>query len=82
MDLGVEYNKRWYIIEIKLVHSYDSPEEIKEEGLRQTAMYRDKTDGAAPAYLLIFDRRPKAKQKSWDERLTWTNEGAITVVGC
>jgi hypothetical protein len=82
MDLGVEYNKRWYIIEIKLVHSYDTPEEIKEEGLRQTAMYRDKIDGAAPAYLLIFDRRPKAKQKSWDERLTWTHEGAITVVGC
>ncbi|MDR0876743.1 MAG: PD-(D/E)XK nuclease domain-containing protein [Treponema sp.] len=82
MDLGVEYNKRWYIIEIKLVHSYDSPEEVKQEGLRQTALYRDKTDGAAPAYLLIFDRRPRAKQKSWDERLTWTNEGAITVVGC
>ncbi|GHV04423.1 hypothetical protein FACS189485_09790 [Spirochaetia bacterium] len=82
MDLGVEYNKRWYIIEIKLVHSYDTPEEVKEEGLRQTAMYRDKIDGAAPSYLLIFDRRPEAKQKPWDERLTWTNEGTITVAGC
>ncbi|MDR0876600.1 MAG: PD-(D/E)XK nuclease domain-containing protein [Treponema sp.] len=81
MDLGVEYNRRWYIIEIKLVHSYDTPEEVKEEGLRQTAMYRDKIDGASPAYLLIFDRRPAAKQKTWDERLTWTNENTITVVG-
>jgi hypothetical protein len=82
MDLGVEYNKRWYIIEIKLIRSYDTPEEVKKDGLRQTAMYRDKIDSASPAYLLIFDRRPETKQKSWDEKLTWTQEGAITVVGC
>ncbi|GHV40949.1 hypothetical protein AGMMS49546_15820 [Spirochaetia bacterium] len=81
MDLAVEYNNRMYIIEIKLIHSYDTPEEIREEGLRQIGMYRDKTDPSSPAYLLIFDRRPEAKQKKWDERLTWSNEGTITVIG-
>jgi hypothetical protein len=44
-------------------------------------MYRDKIDGASPAYLLIFDRRPAAKQKTWDERLPWTSEKTITMVG-
>jgi hypothetical protein len=81
MDLAVEYAKRWYIIEIKLIHSYDTPEEVREEGLRQVARYRDTIDGASPAYLCIFDRRPGAKQRSWEERLTWTQEGTITVAG-
>jgi hypothetical protein len=81
MDLGVEYNKCWYVIEIKLIHSYDTLDEVKKDGLRQIKMYRDKIDKATPSYLLIFDRRPESKQISWDERLTWTHEDSITVIG-
>ncbi|GHV69813.1 hypothetical protein AGMMS49928_14040 [Spirochaetia bacterium] len=82
MDLAIEYKEKIYIIEIKLIHSYDSPEEVRNEGLEQLTKYRDKIDSAAPAYLVIFDRRSETKQKSWDERLTWTIENDITVVGC
>jgi hypothetical protein len=82
MDLVVEYNHKIHIIEIKLVHSYNSTQEIREEGLEQIVKYRDKIDTAAPAYLVIFDRRPEAKQTPWDQRLTWTVENGITVVGC
>jgi hypothetical protein len=82
VDLAIEYDKRWYIIEIKLLRSHDSPEEIKAEGLRQTEMYRDRIDPAAPAYLFIFDRRPQTKQLPWEERLSWTREGSVTVAAC
>jgi len=82
MDLAVEYNNKMYIIEIKLIYSYDSPDEVREEGLKQITKYRDKTDVSASAYLVIFDRRPETKQKPWEERLSWTTEGGITVVGC
>jgi hypothetical protein len=82
MDLAVEYDKRRYIIEIKLVRSYNTPEEIRTEGLRQIAAYRDKIDPSAPAYLVIFDRRPKAKEKPWEELITWTVEGTVQVLGC
>jgi hypothetical protein len=82
MDLYVEYGGRGFIIEIKLIHSYDDPAIVLEEGLEQTAKYRDKTGGDAPAYLVIFDRRDPAKKASWSERITWTQSGDITVVGC
>jgi hypothetical protein len=82
MDLAVEYNNRWYIIEIKLLREYNTPEEVKTEGMEQITKYRDKIDGKAPAYLAIFDRRPKAKQKPWEERLGWEAEGGVTVVRC
>jgi hypothetical protein len=82
IDLAIEYDKRWYIIEIKLIRSHDAPEEIKTEGLRQIEAYRDRIDASAPAYLVIFDRRPEAKQKSWENRITWTTEGAVQVLGC
>jgi hypothetical protein len=83
MDLAVEYEKTLYIIEIKLIHSYDdAPGVVKEEGLEQVRAYRDKTDPQAPAYLLLFDRRDKAKQKPWEERISWTIEDGVTVVGC
>jgi hypothetical protein len=81
MDLAVEYHKQWYIIEIKLVHSYDSPETVREEGLEQTQGYRDKIDSKAPAYLVIFDRRPEARQKPWNERLKWEYDKDITIIG-
>jgi hypothetical protein len=80
MDLAVEYNKRWYIIEIKLIHSYDTPAEIREEGLAQIRSYRDKIDPSAPAYLVIFDRRPETRQKPWSDRLQWETEGDIRLV--
>jgi hypothetical protein len=82
MDLGIEYNRRWYIVEIKLIHYYDSPQEIREEGLEQIRNYRDTLDPAAPAYLVIFDRRPKTKEKSWNERISWDEDGDVTILGC
>jgi hypothetical protein len=82
MDLYVEYGGQGFIIEIKLIHSYDDPAVVLEEGLEQTARYRDKTGGDALAYLVIFDRRDPAKKAPWDERISWTQSGGITVAGC
>jgi len=86
MDLFIEYQGDKFIIEIKLIHSWASPEEIREEGLRQIIIYRDKIDADAPAYLVIFDRRDTAKSLSWDEKILWQEEtvpgGMVTVVGC
>jgi len=50
--------------------------------LEQIARYRDKINAAAPAYLVIFDRRPETKGKPWDERLSWEAVNGITVIGC
>jgi hypothetical protein len=82
LDLAVDYNGQIYIIEIKLVHPYDTPQTVKEEGLEQIRAYRDRVDSRAPAYLAVFDRRPEAKKLPWAERLKWTTEGDITVVEC
>jgi hypothetical protein len=84
LDLAVEFGGECYIIEVKVVYSYDSPAAVREEGLDQICEYRDKIDAAAPAWLVIFDRRPKAKELSWDERITWEIDTAtnVTVVGC
>jgi hypothetical protein len=82
MDLGIEYNEFRYIIEIKLVSHHDSPETVREEGLEQIRGYRDTFAPGAPAWLVIFDRRPKTKEKSWDERISWEQEGDVTVLGC
>jgi len=86
MDLAVEYKERIYIIEIKLVHTYDTPAEIHDQGLEQIQKYRDKTDAKSPAYLVIFDRRDTAKDIPWDEKIYWQEEtvpgGTVTVVGC
>jgi hypothetical protein len=82
MDLCVEYNGKRCIIEIKLIRSYNTPEKIRQEGLRQITKYRDKIAPNALAYLVIFDRRSKTKQTPWEERLTWATENGITVIGC
>jgi hypothetical protein len=84
MDLLVEYAGKYYIIEIKIIHYYDSPAIVKEEGLEQILKYRDTIDASIPAYLVIFDRRPKAKELSWDEKISWTVDEAskITILGC
>jgi len=31
---------------------------------------------------VIFDRRPEAWQKSWDERIFWEFDGDLVVAGC
>ena len=82
MDLSIEYKGQWFIIEIKLIHYYDNPQEVRKEGLEQIRDYRDTFSPYAPAYLLIFDRRPKTKEKSWDERISWEQEGDVTVLRC
>jgi hypothetical protein len=82
MDLSIEYNGFRYIIEIKLLRSYHSPGVFRKKGLEQVLKYRDKFGDQAPAYLIIFDRRPESKSKSWDERITWESDGDVTVLGC
>ena len=82
MDLLIEYNGRSHIIEIKLIHYYETPSIVREEGLEQIRWYRDKFSPGSPAYLVIFDRRPKAKEKSWEERIKWELDNEITVLGC
>jgi hypothetical protein len=82
MDLLVEYKGVKAIIEIKLIRSYDTPGEVRDEGLQQIALYRDKTAPTAPAYLMIFDRRETTRALPWDERISWTQDSGITVLGC
>jgi hypothetical protein len=82
MDLGIEYKGRWYIIEIKLVRDHDSPQTVREEGLLQIRNYRDRFTPRPPAWLVIFDRRAKTREKSWDERITWEPDEDVTVIGC
>jgi hypothetical protein len=82
MDLYIEYKEHAYIIEIKLIHPKKGVKEIKAQGLEQIASYRDTKAPGAPAYLIIFDRRPTAKRQSWSKRITWKKEGDITVLGC
>ncbi|GHV79147.1 hypothetical protein AGMMS49944_09380 [Spirochaetia bacterium] len=82
MDLAVHYNAKTYIIEVKLIHYYDTPTEVKKDGLKQIARYRDTIDKNAPAYLVIFDRRPESIEKSWEEKIQWLTEEDITIVGC
>jgi hypothetical protein len=86
MDLAVEYHGNWDIIEVKLLRGGKSREALVEEGKRQVLKYRGSfspcSAGGKPAscYLLIFDRRPG--KGSWDERLFWTKDGDVTVLGC
>ncbi|GMO26664.1 MAG: hypothetical protein Ta2F_02210 [Termitinemataceae bacterium] len=82
MDLAVEYNGKKYIIEIKLIYDYSSPQTVREDGLKQIAKYRDTVDPSASSYLVIFDRRSEGKKLPWDERIKWDEENGITVVGC
>jgi hypothetical protein len=84
MDLMVEYAGKCYIIEVKIIYYYDTPAAVREEGLEQIQQYRDRIDASASAYLVIFDRRPKAKELSWDEKISWTVDETshVTVLGC
>ena len=86
VDFAVEWQGRWSVIEVKLVHPQDGREATTAEGLRQTARYRDQI-GTPDAWLLVFDRRPEARRRPWEERLTWevlpspSGGPPITVVG-
>ena len=80
MDLALLYNKRWYIIEIKLIHDYDSAETVREEGLEQIVRYRDRIDPSAQSYLVIFDRRTQSKALAWEDKIKWETEGGHTIV--
>jgi hypothetical protein len=84
MDLAVEYASKYYIIEVKIIYYYDTPASVKKEGLEQIQKYRDSIDTSSPAYLIIFDRRPKANELSWDEKISWIVDAAskVTVFGC
>jgi len=82
MDLAVEYNGKWFIIEIKLLHDYETPQLVEEEGLEQIKGYRDKIDATAQSYLVIFDRRSKSLQLPWEERIQWRTAGDFSVLGC
>ena len=82
MDLRVDFGTYHYIIEIKLLRPYHSPEVFRKKGLEQVLKYRDLYGKQTPAYLLIFDRRPESKSKSWEERITWERDGEVTVLGC
>jgi hypothetical protein len=89
MDLAVEYKGAWDIIEIKLLRQGRAFEAVMAEGVKQILRYRDSfspaplrsADGTpADCYLLIFDRRPD--KCAWEQRLIWTRDGDVTVVGC
>jgi hypothetical protein len=86
MDLAVEYHGSWDIIEVKLLRAGRSREALVEEGKKQVLRYRGSFSpclaGGKPAscYLVIFDRWPE--KGSWEERLFWTKDGDVTVVGC
>jgi hypothetical protein len=84
MDLAVEFSGVCYIIEVKVVYYYDTPALVREEGLEQILGYRDRIDASAPAWLVIFDRRPQAKERPWEERITWTTdeEKRVTILEC
>jgi hypothetical protein len=84
MDLVVEYADKLYIIEIKLIYDYDAPKDVFDEGLKQIIGYRDKIGISTPSYLLIFDRRKKAKKLPWNEKIWWKTdeESGIEILGC
>jgi len=81
VDLAVEWHGVWAVIEIKLVHPQDSLETTIEEGLKQTARYRD-TVGAKEAWLIVFDRRDKSRNRPWEQRLSTRTIDQINVVTC
>ncbi|MDR3198371.1 MAG: PD-(D/E)XK nuclease domain-containing protein [Planctomycetaceae bacterium] len=90
MDLAIEYNGKWDIIEIKLLRKGQTFEKLKESGIRQVLNYRDsfspplcsKNGKPVNCYLIIFDRRPESSQLTWDERIQWLDGVEVTVLGC
>ena len=89
MDLAVEYKGEWNIIEIKLLRAGSAFERVKAEGLKQVVRYRETFvppvgchKNIAGVYLVIFDRRSEDAKPHWDERISWEQDGDVTVLGC
>ena len=89
MDLAVEYKGEWNIIEIKLMRTNQTFERVKTEGLKQVTRYREtfvppvgQHKNITGVYLVIFDRRPEDIKLPWDERISWEQEGDVTILGC
>jgi hypothetical protein len=89
MDLAVEYKGEWNIIEIKILRKGRNFEQLKAEGLKQVTRYRETftppvgyNKKVTGTYLVIFDRRPEPEKKPWDERISWEQDGDVTVLGC
>ena len=72
-------DKLYQINNIRLHHS---PETFRQKGLEQVLRYRDRFGSQTPIYLIIFDRRPESKSKPWDERISWEQDGDVTVLMC
>jgi hypothetical protein len=85
MDIAIWFGGAWSIIEIKLVHPHEGRAATLEEGLGQIGRYRDHIDPSAPACLVVFDRTPAGRAKSWEERLTreefGSGSGTVVVFG-
>jgi hypothetical protein len=89
VDLAVWYGGEWNIVEVKVVHVGDGRTTTVEEGVVQTARYRESIDANAAAYLLVFDRTEAGRARPWEERLSWEERaapdeyggGIVTVVG-
>ena len=77
------YGGHWSIIEIKLVQPGEGRAATVDEGLEQVSRYRDTIDKKANAWLVVFDRTPNGRRKSWKRRLSWEvrETGGVTVVG-
>ncbi len=69
VDLGIHFGGQTNIVEIKLVHAADGRETTLAEGLEQIARYAN-TMASDTRHLVIFDRRPEARAKPWDARLS------------
>jgi hypothetical protein len=82
MDMVVEYNGKLHVVEIKIVHDYETPRFVEKEGLEQIRGYRDRIAPQTQSYLVIFDRRAKARQMSWEKRIQWKAAGDVTIVLC
>jgi hypothetical protein len=83
----IEYIRqaRQQMIDARETHLDALGERLRDPAIKRV-VYRNNIDASAPAYLVIFDRRPKAKELSWDERISWSEDQAsgvtvVTVVG-
>jgi hypothetical protein len=84
MDLAIEFGGVVYIIEVKILHTYETIAEVREEGLYQITGYRDKIAAGSPSWLVIFDRRPESKSIPWEDRISWDVDEStgVTVLCC
>jgi hypothetical protein len=77
VDIGITYQKREYIIEVKLKEYYS-----KRKSLEQLAGYLDSA-GENEAWSVIFDRD---RSKTWEDKITWNTTEfkgkTIHIVGC